>query len=66
MWYTGGVGHIRPPEQTLDLGDEVVLAVNTMRGHPGGSFAEVRQRGAFIYETKAGLGGLGETIGESP
>ena len=42
-------------EEIRELGGDVVLAVNTMRSHPGGSSAEVRQRGAFIYATEAGL-----------
>ncbi len=42
-------------EEIRDLGGEVVIAVNTMGGYPPGSTAEVRQRGLFIYEGKAGL-----------
>ena len=42
-------------EEVRDLGGEVLLAVNTMRGRPLGSTGEVQQRGAFIYEGEAGL-----------
>jgi ketosteroid isomerase-like protein len=42
-------------EETRDLGREVVLVVNTMRGRPIGSSAEVRQRGAFVCEARAGI-----------
>ena len=42
-------------EDVRDLGGEVLLAVNTMSGHPLGSLGEVRQRGAFVYEVKAGF-----------
>jgi ketosteroid isomerase-like protein len=42
-------------EEIGDLGGEIVIAVNTMRGHVQGSAMEVRQRGLFIYEGKNGL-----------
>ncbi len=42
-------------EEIRDLGGEVVIAVNTMGGYAPGSAVEVRQRGLFIYEGKAGL-----------
>jgi ketosteroid isomerase-like protein len=42
-------------EELRDLGGEVLLAVNIMRGHPLGSAGEVWQRGAFVYEGKAGF-----------
>jgi ketosteroid isomerase-like protein len=42
-------------EELRDLGGEVLLAVNMMRGHPLGSAGEVWQRGAFVYEGKAGF-----------
>ena len=42
-------------EEIRDLGGEVLLAVNMMRGHPLGSAGEVWQRGAFVYEGKAGF-----------
>jgi ketosteroid isomerase-like protein len=42
-------------DEVRDLGGEVVIAVNTMRGYPLGSTVEVRQRGLFVYEHKAGL-----------
>ncbi len=42
-------------EELRDLGGEVLLAVNMMRGHPLGSAGEVWQRGAFVYEAKAGF-----------
>jgi ketosteroid isomerase-like protein len=42
-------------EEIRDLGGQVVVAVNTMRGYPLGSAGEVRQRGLFVYQGKAGL-----------
>jgi uncharacterized protein (TIGR02246 family) len=42
-------------EEIRDLGGEVVIAINTMRGYALGSAMEVRQRGLFVYEGKAGL-----------
>jgi ketosteroid isomerase-like protein len=42
-------------EELRDLGGEVLLAVNMMRGHPLGSSGEIWQRGAFVYEGKAGF-----------
>ncbi len=42
-------------EEIRDLGGEVVIAVNTMGGYALGSTVEVRQRGLFVYEGKAGL-----------
>jgi len=42
-------------EEIRDLGGEVLVVVNTMRGHPLGSPVEVRQRGGFVYEIKDGL-----------
>ena len=41
-------------EEIRDLGGEVVIAVNTMRGHALNSAMEVRQRGLFVYEGKDG------------
>src|SRR5271155_1384752 len=42
-------------EEIRDLGGDVLLVVNTMRGRPRGSAGEVQQTGAFIYELRAGL-----------
>jgi ketosteroid isomerase-like protein len=42
-------------EEVRDFGGEILLAVNTMRGRPLGSAVEVRQRGGFVIEGKAGF-----------